>query len=95
MNHSRERNAILNCDWSLRYCLVVLRPNPEGFLCELERIEKERVWKDVFRNCVSQAHAQRRALRVERTFMAREYGSTSRKDAMTPFSMSSAIARRS
>jgi len=22
MNHSRERNAILNCDWSIRYCLV-------------------------------------------------------------------------
>jgi len=40
---------------------------------------------------VSQVYAQRRVLRVERTFMALEYGSTSRKDAITPFSMSSAI----
>jgi len=30
-------------------------------------------------------------LRVERTFMALEYGSMSRKDAITPFSTSSAI----
>jgi len=37
------------------------------------------------------ASTQRRALRVERTFMTPEYESTSRKDAMTPFSTSSAI----
>jgi len=30
-------------------------------------------------------------LRVERTFMTQEYGSTSRRDAITPFSVSSAI----
>jgi len=29
----------------------MLRPNPEGFLCKLERNEKEEVWKDVFSNC--------------------------------------------
>jgi len=39
--------------------------------------------------CISQVHAQRRVLQVERTFMAPEY--ESRKDAMTPFSSSSAI----
>jgi len=70
----------------------MLCPNPEGFSCKLERNEKEGVWKDVFSNFVSQVHAQRRALRVERTFM--EYGSTSRKDAMIPFSTSSAIVGR-
>jgi len=47
------------------------------------------VWKDALSNCISQAHAQR--LRVERTFVAPEYGSTSRKDAITPFSTSSAV----
>jgi len=31
------------------------------FLCKLERNKKERVWKDGFRNCVSQVRAQRRA----------------------------------
>jgi len=40
---------------------------------------------------ISQAYAQWRVLRVERTFMAPEYGSTSRKDAIPPFSESSAI----
>jgi len=40
---------------------------------------------------LSQVYAQRRVLRVERTFAAPEYGSTSRKDAMTPFSSSSAL----
>jgi len=39
----------------------------------------------------SQVYAQRRVLRVERTFMAPEYGLTSRKDAMTPLSTSSAV----
>jgi len=67
----------------------MLRPNPEGFSCKLERKEKEGVWKDVFSNCVSQVHAQR--LRVERTLMTLEYESTFRKDAITPFSTSSAI----
>jgi len=33
--------------------------------------------------CVSQVHAQRRVLRIERTFMGPEYGSTSRKDAFS------------
>jgi len=44
---------------------------------------------------ISQVHAQRRALRIERTFTAPEYGSTSRKDAMTPFSSSSALVGNS
>jgi len=48
------------------------------------------MWKDAF-NCTSQIHAQWRALRVKRTFIAPEYESTSRKDAITPFSTSSAI----
>jgi len=49
------------------------------------------VWKDAFSNCISQVYARWRTLRVERTFMAPECGSTSRKDAITPFSKSSAI----
>jgi len=31
--------------------LQLLRPNPEGFSCKLERSEKEGMWKDVFSNC--------------------------------------------
>jgi len=49
------------------------------------------VWKDAFNNRISQVYAQWRTLRVERTFMAPECGSTSRKDAITPFSSSGAI----
>jgi len=40
---------------------------------------------------ISQAYAQWRVLRDERSFMTPEYGSTTRKDAITPFSESNAI----
>jgi len=43
----------------------------------------------MYSEIISQAHAQRRVLRVERTFMASEY--ESRKHAITPFSKSSVI----
>jgi len=38
------------------------------------KIEKEEIRKDAFRNYVSQVHAQKWMLQVERTFMAQEYG---------------------
>jgi len=54
-------------------CLCYVQ-TPKVFLCKLERNEK-----DVFSNCVSQVHAHRRALRVERTFIAPKYGLTFEK----------------
>jgi len=72
------------------YICRVVTSKPRRFLSIL-RNEKEGVWKDAFRNRISQVHAQWRTLRVERTSIAPEYGSTSRKDAITPFFTSSAI----
>jgi len=63
----------------------VLRPNPEGVFFINWKEWEGGVWKDVFSNCISQVHAQWRVLRVERIFMAPEYESTSRKNAITLF----------
>jgi len=45
----------------------------------------------LFRNSVSQIHAQRRVLRVEHTFMVPEYGPTFQRNAITSFPASNAI----
>jgi len=49
------------------------------------------VWKDAIQKlCLAGIRTQRRVLRVERIFMAPEFESTSRKDAITLFSISNA-----
>jgi len=80
----------------------LLRSNSESFLTKRKDWEEGDIYiyiyrRMLFRNCVSQVHVQRRVLRIERSFMAGflwafpEYGSMSRKDAITSFSKNSAI----
>jgi len=72
--------------------IVTSRPQDFSFLYfEKKGFGIGRVWKDVSVTVISQAYTQWRVPRVERTFMAPEYGSTSGKDAITPFFESSAL----
>jgi len=70
-------------------CKRMLRPNPEGFSCKLEEMRRMRYGR-TYSGTASRRYTHRDA-RCESIFMAPEYRSTSRKDAMTPFSKSSAI----
>jgi len=56
-----------------RKLLETIVTSKPPFFCKIGRNEKEGIWKDVFRNCISQVHAQKRVLQVKRTFMAPEY----------------------
>jgi len=72
--------------------IVTSRPQDFSFLYfEKKEFGIGRVWKDVSVTVISQACTQWRVPPVERTFMAPEYGSTSLKDAITPFSESNAL----
>jgi len=59
---------------------------PKVLFIRIGRKEKEEVWKDVNSNCLAGIHTEARA--ASRTHF---YGSTSRNDAITPVSKSSAI----
>jgi len=68
---------------NFKFCYV---QTSKVLFIRMGREEREEVWEDANSNRCSQVYAQRRVLRVERTFMALEQGSTSRRDAITPFS---------
>jgi len=71
------------------YEIVMLRPNPEGFIC-IDWKGREGGGMEGRNRYLASICTEARAASRTRTFMASEYGSTSRKDAM-PFSTSSAI----
>jgi len=69
---------------------VLLRPNPGSFFCKVERMRRKEYGR-TYSETVSRRYTHRDACCNERTFIAPEYKSMSRKDAITLFSKSSAI----
>jgi len=73
--------------------LQLLRPNLKSFFNEVERLKKRRNKEKnaIQKLCLASIRTEACAASRTRTFMAPEYGSTFRRDAITSFSKSSAI----
>jgi len=63
---------------------------PRKYFCEMEGLRR-REYGRMYSKTVSRRYTHRGTCCESNTFMAPEYGSTSQKDTITPFSTSSAI----
>jgi len=77
---SKWKRTHLGLCYYLNLCYYIVTSKPRRFFCKVEGMRRRR--NGTYSETVSQIHAQRRVLRVERTFMASEYGSMSQKNVL-------------